>query len=569
MSVVLATVYTMGINVSAVEISISRDIEQNIVKGTVTTGTNTAYTPVLIQTINEDGETVYMNQLYTDSEGRTTFEYVHKTGNAGSGIMTVTAKNENSVNSATYNQASQSEIDTILQTVKTECAKDNPDESLLKGAYIPNSDKLELDLTLYNALADGNGAEDIVFSYIAADTANKTQIQTITDVIEALYAGVAVARINKTKSASDVLALMADNKYVNAFNLDSIPKDSEGVSVLDGLATEVKTKVFERLAASNIVSASDLATKLAMYTLTEGLRYGDWTNVNKLITAYKNEGLLNVSMTTYSGLSNKGAVDKLMVNTEYTDYTAVANRFGSMVDAQYNVEHPQYTPKPQVSGGGGGGRDFTVVTTHEDETAKEEETTIPEADANGVLLSGEMVFLDMESAKWAIEPVEALYRLGIINGTGKDFFEPNRGISRAEFAKILVCMTETPLDTDENVFSDVAAGVWYYKYACAAFKAGLVSGDEEGRFYGNKIITREEMAAMIHRVMKIIGISPAESDVLGFDDDELIGGWAKESVNYLKRTGVVNGRSKNFYEPKAELSRAEAAAVVYKVLNLG
>ena len=563
----LIAAYAMSTTVSALEISLSRDVEKNIVTGTVTTDSAKEHEPVLIKTVNENGDAVYLNQIYTDSNGKAKFEYIHETEKAGAGVMTVTAKTASETDQDTYNQASKSEIDTILQTIKTECAKENPDVTVIRDVYTANAQKLELDLTKYNTLADGNGAEEVVFSHIANDTENKTKISTVSDVLKAFYAGVAVAVINKTGQADDVLALMKDDKYVHTFNLDSIPKDEQGTSILDGFTDDVRTKVFERLASSDSESAADLSQKLVMYTLTEGLRHGDFNSVNKILTAYNNAGLISISTTVYDGLKNKTAVDKLMTGVEYADYKAVETRFASMVDTQYKAENSTQKPNSSSGGGGGGGgyskNDFTFETVPS--TGEEESTS---SQSNSSALSGKMIFSDMEQAKWAIEAVEALYNKGIINGINENSFEPNRGISRAEFVKILVCLTQTPLDTNENVFTDVTSENWYYPYACAAFKAGIVEGDDRGRFDGGKIINREEMAVMLFRVIEKMEMTPAQSDVLGFDDDELISDWAKESVNYLKRTGIVNGRSKNFYEPKAELTRAEAAAVVYKLLNL-
>ena len=564
----LTLVCTMNISALALEITLSHDVETNTVTGTVTTNSGIEYEPVLIQTVNENGDNVYLNQIYTDSNGRSSFNYVHKIENAGSGVMTVTAKSMTESDFAIYNQASQEEIDTILQVVKTECAKEKPDTAVLRDIYMSNADKLELDLTAYNILKDENESEKTVFSCIANDTKNKTEIHVITDVINAFYAGVAVAVINKTGQAETVVEFINDNKYVHAFDFNSIPKDAESASVFDGLTDDVKEKIYEKLATTGSKSASDLSEKLVMYTLTEELRYGDFNNAINILTVYGNAGLINVSMTKYNTVKNKSAVHKLMSGVEYTSYDAVECKFEEAVEAQYKVEHPSDNSS-KVGGTGGGGnysnKSFSFATVPQSNTDNKTETS-----SNSEPLSGKLIFSDMEQAKWAIEPVEALYKLGIINGTSDDSFEPNRGISRAEFVKILVCMAELPLDTSENEngFTDVAVENWYYQYAYAAFKAGVALGDDQGRFNGNKIINREEMATMLHRMIEKMKLNPAESTGLGFDDDELISDWAKESVNYLKRIGILNGRSRNFYEPKAELTRAEAAEVIYKLLKL-
>ena len=50
--------------------------------------------------------------------------------------------------------------------------------------------------------------------------------------------------------------------------------------------------------------------------------------------------------------------------------------------------------------------------------------------------------------------------------------------------------------------------------------------------------------------------------------DVPVGGWAEASINYLAEKGAVTGNEKGMFEPGKEITRAEAATMMAKILNL-
>ncbi|OFD81270.1 N-acetylmuramoyl-L-alanine amidase [Bacillus mycoides] len=46
------------------------------------------------------------------------------------------------------------------------------------------------------------------------------------------------------------------------------------------------------------------------------------------------------------------------------------------------------------------------------------------------------------------------------------------------------------------------------------------------------------------------------------------GHWAEDSINYLAEKGAVTGNEKGMFEPGKEITRAEAATMMAKILNL-
>lgn len=99
--------------------------------------------------------------------------------------------------------------------------------------------------------------------------------------------------------------------------------------------------------------------------------------------------------------------------------------------------------------------------------------------------------------------VETLSYLGIVNGTSSTTFEPNKTVTRAEIAKMLVLAhgydeVLDMIDT-EKVFSDVKKSSWYYDYVYLANAYGLIKGYPDNKFCPDKEVTYSEAVAMILR----------------------------------------------------------------------
>lgn len=179
----------------------------------------------------------------------------------------------------------------------------------------------------------------------------------------------------------------------------------------------------------------------------------------------------------------------------------------------------------------------------------------------------ENVFNDIYGVDWATEAILALTDRGIVNGIGNGRFAPDDNVTREQFAKILASAMgiDASLVT-ENVFSDAVNGEWYCSWINAARNAGVVNGIGYGKFGVGMNITREDMCVMIYNALKLRGNagSPAE---LKFSDAGDISDYAHEAVAVLYGMGVVNGVSETAFEPKATATRAQAAKIVYAVLD--
>ena len=164
------------------------------------------------------------------------------------------------------------------------------------------------------------------------------------------------------------------------------------------------------------------------------------------------------------------------------------------------------------------------------------------------------------ASHWAKEAINDMGSRMVVTGTDNDLYEPDRDITRAEFATVMVRALGLKPGTGSNSFSDVSTSQWYCEYIQTASQYGIVSGYGDGRFGPMDKITREQAMVMISRAMKITGLKAglAEGDVdtllAGFGDSEQAAAYAKESIAACIKTGIVSGKSGKMLAPKDEVA---------------
>ena len=217
------------------------------------------------------------------------------------------------------------------------------------------------------------------------------------------------------------------------------------------------------------------------------------------------------------------------------------------------------------SGGGGGGGAGTGTSTlpgYVETDVKEdvkEEITQPDVTVN--------VFTDLPATHWAYDNVMKLRELGVIDGVGDNKFNPSGIVTREQFLKMLVEATNTPDGKTELEFADVSADAWYTPYVAAGVDAGLINGITDDTFGIGSEIKRQDMAVMIARILSNKNIVVTQTSEV-FDDDSNISDYAKNAVYMVRDAGIINGYSNNQFSPATSLTRAEAATVIIKLLNV-
>jgi pullulanase len=169
---------------------------------------------------------------------------------------------------------------------------------------------------------------------------------------------------------------------------------------------------------------------------------------------------------------------------------------------------------------------------------------------------------------WAKDAIEVLAARHVIDGVDKDHYAPNNNISRAAFAKLIVNALNLKLGDNGVTFTDIEEGQWYAEPVNIAASLGIVTG-YDGKFNPNGEITREAMATMIVRALKYVAPEKDYTEVTTtFDDKEQVADWAKEAVGIAYNKGIVNGVNKTTFAPKDNATRAHAAVMIYRMLEV-
>lgn len=173
-------------------------------------------------------------------------------------------------------------------------------------------------------------------------------------------------------------------------------------------------------------------------------------------------------------------------------------------------------------------------------------------------------FTDMADDAWYAEAVRFCSEQGIMGGTTDTTFSPDASMTRAMLAAVLCRMAGSPAVTAGTDFTDVAVGAWYSDAISWASGSGLLSGYGNGLFGVDDPVTREQAAAVLWRYA-----GTPESGTTGdaFADGASISTWALTAVNWAKANGLLNGKTGNRFDPKAELTRGETAVLLYRYMN--
>ncbi|WP_042166274.1 S-layer homology domain-containing protein [Paenibacillus gorillae] len=193
-----------------------------------------------------------------------------------------------------------------------------------------------------------------------------------------------------------------------------------------------------------------------------------------------------------------------------------------------------------------------------------------------VIASYSKTYADI-AGHWAKADIELLSAKRILNGASEDRFEPNKAVTRAEFAAMLVRSLGLPQQAGDAVsapgFKDVKGSEWFAPAVASAVKYGLLKGYDDGTFKPNRTISREEMAVMAANALKLFGQAQSQgagesSAAAGtFTDANTISAWAAESVKLAVSGGIMNGIKEDVFSPKENSTRAQAAVILKRLLQ--
>ncbi|MCL2855958.1 MAG: S-layer homology domain-containing protein [Defluviitaleaceae bacterium] len=237
------------------------------------------------------------------------------------------------------------------------------------------------------------------------------------------------------------------------------------------------------------------------------------------------------------------------------------------------IQQPPDPDPPAPPPGGGGFVPAPQPPQQAPPTPTEPEPTPPEQapPAPEREICAHMLFDDVAYGTWYHPYVTIVALEGLFHGTAYRIFEPHIPMSRAMFVQVLANHQGVNLAAyagTNPVFSDVAAGAWYFAPVQWAYANNIVSGMGDGTFAPNQPITREQMAVLIDLYASHLEISLPVNYMRHFVDQHLISYWAAPSVGIVQAAGIVRGRPDETFDPQGLATRAEVATVFSHFLRI-
>ena len=297
----------------------------------------------------------------------------------------------------------------------------------------------------------------------------------------------------------------------------------------------------------------------------------NWTELKDAILIDYNSqlGYIVSSNTSYSSSIESDVFIKLKNDGVFDSYTSLKNSFDSSVS--YVIQQKgQATPSTrpnnntQISVSMPAGNVISKNEYDTDAVAPGNETTSQiKTSASAPTLSGiGAAYTDVYETSWEHEAVSALGGNGIIAGYTDGSYRPGNMITRAEFTKLIV--TAFGIKANSLEFSDVTESDWYHPYVSVAAGAGIIQG-YDGSFNPNSHITREDAAVIIYRLSALLGEN--YYGTVSFADLDSVSIYALTAVRGLGNAGIINGDANFRFNPKSNLTRAEAAQLIYNFIG--
>ena len=178
-------------------------------------------------------------------------------------------------------------------------------------------------------------------------------------------------------------------------------------------------------------------------------------------------------------------------------------------------------------------------------------------------------FDDVRRGDWFYDNVRYVYETGLMNSTANRIFAPNVSTTRAMIVTILWRLEGSPVVNFAMRFRDVVENAWYSEAVRWAAANGIVTGYSENAFGPNDNITREQLAAILHRYAKYKGLDVSageDTNILSFDDVQTISGYAVPAMQWACGAGLMQGSNRKLL-PTAEATRAQVAAMLHRFLG--
>ena len=180
-------------------------------------------------------------------------------------------------------------------------------------------------------------------------------------------------------------------------------------------------------------------------------------------------------------------------------------------------------------------------------------------------------FSDVPENHWAYDAVSKMVENGVVSGYPDGTFGPDKMVTRAEFAKIVVSTLKLDMTDSDLVqkFDDVGRDHWAFKYVNVASDF-LTGYKEKGKtlFLPEVASVREDIAVAIVIASKMNYYTYNQNSLNDFSDVEEISKNLRKYVAIALENDLIHGYEDGTFRPQANLTRAQVCQLMVNLLNV-
>ena len=166
---------------------------------------------------------------------------------------------------------------------------------------------------------------------------------------------------------------------------------------------------------------------------------------------------------------------------------------------------------------------------------------------------------------WMVNTLKDFNKKGYLKGDESGRVFPDKNMSRAEYAAVINRIMQFSEESSKiSDFTDVSSNAWYRSDMAKALQAGYMKGTGANTMSPEVAITREQAFVMLYRLTYPKGKEGQKvADISKFSDAATISDYAREAISVLVAAGVISGEF-NRLNPKKDISRAQAVLILSK-----
>ncbi len=173
---------------------------------------------------------------------------------------------------------------------------------------------------------------------------------------------------------------------------------------------------------------------------------------------------------------------------------------------------------------------------------------------------------DVFDSYWASSDINRLTEQCVLEGYPDGLFKPNRRVSRAEMATMVVkgYNLDVTSGSDNLTFKDVPSNHWAKSYISKGVAEDMIAGKGNNLFKPNEDISRTEALTIMSKGINCpMDCAKADEILSRYKDGAKVPNWAKEHVAKAIDNGALkNERNQDYIRPNDKTTRAEASSML-------